>query len=230
MMLDGNPYRRRLSDEEIRAGEHRRMVGGIWETVGRMQLDHLVDAGMSPADRLVDIGCGSLRAGVHLARFLDPGCYYGLDLNPTLLAAGRYELDLAGLAGRVAGDHLVSDGNFSIGRFGIRFDVALAHSLFTHLPDHEIARCLREVSAHLRLDGNLFATVFLCPEDRPRSAPLRHDPGGITTFGDRNPYHVRSSDLERMIADLPLVIRSIERWGHPRDQRMVRMRRVEAAG
>jgi len=33
-----------------------------------------------PSSKVVDYGCGSLRVGGHFIRFLDPGCYFGLDV------------------------------------------------------------------------------------------------------------------------------------------------------
>ncbi len=42
---------------------------------------------ISPGHRLVDYGCGSLRVGAHFIRYLDPGCYFGVEL-----ASGLYEL------------------------------------------------------------------------------------------------------------------------------------------
>jgi SAM-dependent methyltransferase len=42
---------------------------------------------ITPAYRMVDYGCGSLRVGAHFIRYLDRGHYFGLEL-----ASGLYEL------------------------------------------------------------------------------------------------------------------------------------------
>ena len=50
-----------------------------------------------PHHRLLDIGCGALRGGVHFVRYLEDGNYAGLDVNRSLIAAGHRELQSAGL-------------------------------------------------------------------------------------------------------------------------------------
>ena len=77
---------------------HRQMVGGLWDEMGQLQFDFLVRQGLSPEHRLLDIACGCLRGGVHFVRYLQPGNYYGVDVNAPLLERGRYELASAGIA------------------------------------------------------------------------------------------------------------------------------------
>ena len=94
-------YGRQLTDEEIAKGVHRKFVGGMWERIGRHQFDFLRDRGLRPEHRLLDVGCGALRGGVHFIRYLNVGGYYGIDINASLLAAGRdVELPAAGLVDR----------------------------------------------------------------------------------------------------------------------------------
>jgi hypothetical protein len=45
--------------------------------------------GIQPGDICVDYGCGTLRVGVHAIEYLDPGCYWGLDISDFLLNEGR---------------------------------------------------------------------------------------------------------------------------------------------
>src|SRR5262245_17052197 len=91
-MVGVNEYHRALTDEEIRAGAHRDFVGGLWDEIGRLQFDFLVAHGLKPEHKLVDVGCGALRGGVHFIRYLKPGHYFGLDLNASLIKAGEREL------------------------------------------------------------------------------------------------------------------------------------------
>src|SRR5271157_4551410 len=46
-----------------------------FERVGQMQLAVLLLQGLRPGSRVLDVGCGCLRAGYWLMHFLDPGCY-----------------------------------------------------------------------------------------------------------------------------------------------------------
>lgn len=226
-----NRYGRQLSDEEIRAGVHRRFVGGMWDEIGKLQLDFLVRAGLRPDHRLLDVGCGALRGGLHFIRYLDRGHYFGIDSNPSLVAAGRIELEAAGLSDREP--TLCVDGAFDIARLGQTFDFALAVSLFTHLPMNHIVRCLAAVGGSLAPGGRLLATFFQAPHPACLSE-LVQQPGGITTRYDADPYHYAVAELS-MLADLAgLDTQLIGEWGHPRGQRMIQFVRpggvAEASG
>ena len=54
-----NRYNRQLTQEQINAGIHRDMVGGMWDEIGRLQFEFLRARGLKPNHRLLDIGCGS---------------------------------------------------------------------------------------------------------------------------------------------------------------------------
>jgi SAM-dependent methyltransferase len=221
-----NVYWRELTPEEIAAGVHREMVGGMWDELGRLQLDYLRAEGLTPDSTLLDVGCGCLRAGVHFARFLDPGRYYGMDVNASLVKAGlEYELPRAGLEGRVAPDHLLVNGAFEGWRLGATFDYALAQSVFTHVPLPAVAGALRELARCVRPGGRLYATFFEC-EDEDVPDRIVHQPGGITSYRDSDPFHYRFRDLAALCAGLPWDPVYVGAWGHPRDQRMIRFERT----
>src|SRR5258708_22118404 len=46
---------------------------------GRRQLEALLEEGLRPESRVLDIGCGCLRAAYWLIHYLDPRCYCGLE-------------------------------------------------------------------------------------------------------------------------------------------------------
>ena len=77
--MEINGYGRQLTDAEIESRAHRELVGGLWEELGVLQFEFLVKRGLKPHHRLLDVGCGALRGGVHFVRYLDPGCYHGID-------------------------------------------------------------------------------------------------------------------------------------------------------
>jgi SAM-dependent methyltransferase len=203
---------------------HRERVGGLWDEIGRLQIDFLRGQGLRPGDRLLDVGCGSLRGGVHFVRFLEPGRYYGIDKDADLVRAGvEIELPRAGLAGRLDADHLLVTDAFEGARFGVSFDVAWAQSLFTHLRAPDIRRCLEQTARCVRPGGRFFATFFECGEDV--AAPVTHHPGGVTTRHDQDPYHYRFRDLVALCSDLPWRAVNVGDWSHPRAQRMARFDR-----
>ena len=63
--------------EGIKEMGHRQYVGGCWDEIGRLQFDYLVSQGLRPNHYLLDIACGSLRAGIHFIPYLEPGHYLG---------------------------------------------------------------------------------------------------------------------------------------------------------
>ena len=221
-----NVYGRELTAEEIAAGVHREMVGGMWEELGRLQIEFLQRQGLTPQSTLLDVGCGCLRGGVHFVRFLEPGRYYGIDVNASLVRAGlEQELPRAGLAGRLAADHLLVNAAFEPSLFGVTFDYALAESVFTRWRAPQIGAALRELARCVRPGGRFYATFF---EARGRPVPerLAHERGGVTSYRERDPFHYRFRDLARLCAGLPWNPVYLGDWGHPRDQRMVRFERT----
>ena len=204
---------------------HRDAVGGLWDEIGRLQIDFLRGQGLRPGDALLDVGCGSLRGGVHFVAFLEPGRYYGIDKDAELIRAGlEIEIPRAGLAGRLSPDHLAVTDAFDGARFGVAFDVAWAQSVFTHLRAPEILRCLEQTARCVRSGGRFFASFFQCGEDP--TAPVTHAPGGITTRHDQDPYHYRFRDLAALTEGLSWRAESIGEWSHPRGQRMLRFDRL----
>src|SRR6516165_1422491 len=106
---------------------HREAVGGLWEDMGRLQLDFLTSQGLKPEHKLLDIGCGSMRGGVHFVSYLEKGNYSGVDRDRALLDAGRIELESHGLLWKAP--LLAEITDFGLVRLGARFDFLLAQSL-----------------------------------------------------------------------------------------------------
>lgn len=207
----------------VAQGRHREVVGGDWERMGALQLDFLRAQGLRPDQRLIDVGCGSLRAGVHLVAYLEPGGYWGIDKNEALLDAGwAVELAAAGCRDRQPRAQLVALENFEFARLGETFDVGLAQSLFTHLSLNRIRLCLVRLAGAMRPGGVLFATYFEAADPRDATEPVIHSPGGVTTYPDRNPFHYFPGDFEHAIRGTPWRLERIGDWGHPRGQRMMR--------
>lgn len=213
-----NKYDRQLASEEIEAGLHREMVGGMWEEIGQLQFDFLRAHGLQPSHRVLDIGCGALRGGIHAIHYLEAGNYYGLDMNRSLLDAARRELKVAGLGNK--NPHLTLSDRFELGLFEQQFDYLLALSVFTHLFANHIVRCLAEVRKVLAPDGKFFATFFVAPHN-VHLAPIVHQPGGIKTEYDHDPFHYSTGEIQAMAQLADLSVEVIGEWNHPRAQQMV---------
>src|SRR6266850_185800 len=63
-----------------------------FEQAGRGRLIALLEAGLQPESRVLDIGCGVLRVAYWLVRFLDPGGYCGIEPARERVDYGRQYL------------------------------------------------------------------------------------------------------------------------------------------
>ena len=130
-----------------------------FEKAGREQLSFLLLAGLNPDSRLVDLGCGVLRAGYWLIHFLDPGCYFGIEphtgrlemgvnmiLEPEVLKAKRPRFD--------------TNPRFDTSVFSEKFDFFLAYSIWTHASKRQIQRMLDEFLRNATEEGK-FLTSYL---------------------------------------------------------------------
>ncbi len=212
-----NPYGRQLTEEELQSRVHREAVGGAWEEIGRLQFEFLQQQGLLPEHYLLDVGCGSLRGGIHFARYLDEGHYFGLDINASLLEGGRRELCEAGLEHKRP--QLALSGGFVASQFGQQFDFALAQSVFTHLPFNHIVRCLIEVRKVLKPSGVFFATFFESPSSGYLSTISQ--PAGFVTHYDEDAYHQSWEEMQWLAKIAHWNVELIGDWQHPRNQRML---------
>lgn len=132
---------------------------------GRRQLMLLLDEGLEPDSKVLDIGCGSLRAGYWLIHFLDPGRYFGIEPDPAMLAGGLNRILEPGLA---AEKKPRFDGNAELdfSPFGEKFSFFLARSVWTHAPKSAILRMLDGFVEHAAPNA-VFLASFL-PASRLR--------------------------------------------------------------
>jgi SAM-dependent methyltransferase len=194
---------------------HRRAVGGRWEELGRLQFDYLRSAGLHPEHYLLDVGCGSLRGGVHFIRFLEAGHYVGIDKNPDRLEAGRrIELPRYGLEHKQPVLEVVDD--FDVGHIGCSFDFALAQSVFTHLPRNLIELCIAKVGAVLVPGGRFYATFNARRAGEEAMADRSNLP-----FEKDPIYRYEPEILRSLGEDAGLAVDVVADWGHPRSQAML---------
>jgi SAM-dependent methyltransferase len=198
----------------------RKVVGGMWDEIGSLQFQYLVSKGLMPQHTLLDVGCGSLRGGVHFIRYLHPGNYFGMDKDQWLLDAGmEHELVKEEIDTRKP--NLLCRDDFKFSSFETTFDYAIAQSVFTHLPWNSIHRCLHNMKLVLKPGGQFFATFFEDPDGSHWGTSIQHSPGLITTFPDKDPYHYHFSILEELGKRANLKAEYIGEWNHPRAQKIV---------
>lgn len=194
---------------------HREYVGGLWEQIGQLQFEFLLAQGLQPHDVLLDIACGALRLGVKVIPYLEPGHYLGVEKEEDLIRAGL-EQELGPQLRRVKQPRILQSDCFAFDQLAVPVDVAIAQSLFTHLPPGLIEQCLQNLRPWLKPEGVFYATFF--EEEQERLNPEQpHDHGyfaytreQIAGFGSACGYRMN------YIGD----------WNHPRGQVMVAYRPV----
>jgi hypothetical protein len=207
---------------QVAAGQHRAIVGSFWEELGDLQIKFLISQGLRPSHTLLDVGCGCLRLGVKAIPYLQRGNYFGIDNNASLLEAGmNVELQQIDLKEALPEERLFILPDFEFDKLEKKFDYLIAQSLFSHFTFNRIRRCLSRMIPLLHETSKIFATFFEVPAGQDPEKPLRHDAGGVISYSDKDPYHYLFSDLEFIAQELPLKIRYLGEWGHPRNQKMV---------
>jgi SAM-dependent methyltransferase len=121
-------------DEAILREEHHHQYGGPWAK-GKYRFEFLVESGLRPEHRLLDIGCGSLRIGVPAIRYLEAGNYCGVESHLySLEAAATYEVPLHGLEAKRP--RLLWDADFTFSHFGTTFDWVIDSATSTSVGKH----------------------------------------------------------------------------------------------
>jgi SAM-dependent methyltransferase len=123
-----------------------------WLELGKRQFDYLREHGLRREHRLLEIGCGNLRAGWRFIEFLTDGAYTGVDISPEILDAARATLVERGLESSHPRLLLVDDMSFAM-LPDAEFDVVHAHSVFSHCPVDVVTAAFAGVRRVIRPDG-----------------------------------------------------------------------------
>mgnify|MGYP006275714601 CR=1 FL=1 len=177
----------------------------LWEMKRRFQIDFLRQAGLLPHHRLLDLGCGTLRGGIPLIGYLDPGHYAGVEVRREVLDEGRRELGESGLAEK--SPQLVHCPRIAELDLGRRFDVAWAFAVLIHMDDAILDDAVAAMARHLDDGGVFYATANVGSESPGewQGFPVVHreaafyadvfgrhglaltDIGPLTSFGHHHP-------------------------------------------
>lgn len=208
-------YRAVMKSDAARSGDG--AVGSHsregWLHLGQMQFDYLVGHGLQPGDRMLEIGCGNLRAGRLFIDYLEPGHYYGLDISPDILVDAQRTVAEFGLQGKLPHLAVVADLTFEF-LPAEKFTVVHAHSVFSHSPPEVIDECLAHVGRVMTRDG-VFDFTFDRTEGREHQV-LRED------------FYYRTQTLIDLAGKHGLDAQFMEDWeklGHPQSKIRVSRRR-----
>jgi len=178
-----------------------------YDAMGATQFRLLTTLGLREYHRLLDFGCGSLRAGRLLIPYLLPGNYHGIEPNTWLIEdavareIGQDQIRLKRPAFRANTD-------FSSDGFGVAFDFILAQSVFSHAGADLIAHALSGFRRNL-VPGGLVLATFIQVE---RSAFPEFSGGG---WNYPNVVAYREATIARLIREAGFSGTSMP-WFHPR--------------
>ena len=134
-----------------------------FETGGRLQFMRLLEHGLVPESRVLEIGCGCLRIGYWLVRLLEPGGYSGIEPAKSRVDLGKsYLFDDALLAAKRPEFDYNADFDTSV--FDGKFDYFLACSIWTHCSKAHIETMLDGFLANTR-DDAVFLASYLPARD-----------------------------------------------------------------
>ena len=176
-------------------------VGGFDSGIGQLQFEFLREQGLSPSDRLLDIGCGTLRGGEHFIDYLDAGHYTGMDISNEAIEAG---VERVGDLVEEKDPTFVVNDELKFAEVTGEFDYAIAQSVFTHLPRAELDECLANIDRVV--GGTFYATFFEKPV--PGDKNFRYESETLIEIGEKYGHEVNL---------LPP-----DAYPHPEDQRMMR--------
>lgn len=167
------------SDELIPPPKLQAYVGGGFERVGAEFLNYFRDlCGLKPNDRVLDVGCGSGRMAVPLAKFLSSeGSYEGFDISAPAVnwcadnitrkypnfrfhVADLYNPTYNRKSKRQAADYVFPFApNY--------FDVVFLTSIFTHMKPRDMQAYVAQIARVLKPNARCLITFFLLnPESR----------------------------------------------------------------
>jgi ubiquinone/menaquinone biosynthesis C-methylase UbiE len=204
-------FYRRVVDDNARSDPDRAIGSDSpehWLNFGEMQFKYLVDHGLSPEHRFLEVGCGNLRLGWRVIQYLQPGHYTGIDISEKILASARNKVVDYGLQAKRPGLFFVADANY---RFleADTFDFAYAHAVFTQMPMEVVSAVLSGVWRVLK-PGGIFEFTFNATE-----GPARHYLG-------EDYFHPRSAILDAVAAQ-GMVAELMTDW--PYHQEKIRARK-----
>jgi SAM-dependent methyltransferase len=129
----------------------------LWDDLGAWQFELLVKMDLKPNHKLLDVGCGALRLGIHAIDYLDDDGYVGVDPFAPYIAMGRELTRKIGLTKRFK---LIESANFDFGANGPTYDYALAQSVLTHLSTEKNKMCVAAVAKVMRPGGQFIFTYL----------------------------------------------------------------------
>jgi len=178
-----------------------------YDLMGATQFRLLASLGLRSGHKLLDLGCGSLRAGRLLIPYLEPGNYHGIEPNAWLVEEGVKQ-QLGRDAIEIKQPRFDTNDRFDCSVFGERFDFIVAQSIFSHTGLALFRAGLASAAGALAPRGLILATF----SEGPRNFPRGRDAEGWVYPGC---CWYEREEVSELCAEAGLHFRFIP-WKHPR--------------
>ena len=182
---------------------YRAFIGATqtYDIFSHMQFSLMTLLGLRQEHTLLDIGCGSLRAGKLFIVYLLPERYFGIEPEQWLVEEG-IDRELGRELAEMKKPRFLHTRDFSCTQFEEQFDFAIAQSIFSHASVAQIGRCLSEVRQCLKPES-IFAASFVEGDEDYQ--------GDEWVYPETIRYRVTT--MERLASEAGLECRRVE-WFH----------------
>ncbi len=134
---------------------HERPIETNYIEQGKQQFEYLKAHGLQPRHRLLDYGCGFMRAGLFFIQYLNPGNYVGVDISASRLKTARELLKSHGIEEENYRTFKVNDlvlGDLA----GTTFDYVWSFSVFQYLPDEDFLVLMKSMRRLVAPAGEVY--------------------------------------------------------------------------
>jgi len=175
--------------------------------MGATQFCLLFTLGLRANHFLLDLGCGSLRAGRLFIIYLDQGRYFGIEPNKWLIE-DAVKNQIGEDSVRIKEPRFHYNQDFATNVFSERFDFILAQAVFSFCGRDMIRTGLQNLKESLKPNGMIAATFAEGSEDFDGL-------GNAWVYPNPKYAQYRPSTIRRFAQEVGLFIRRIP-WYHPR--------------
>lgn len=183
-------------------------AGGKWKEMGLLQFNFLKNEGLLQRHSLLDIGCGTLRGGLHFIQYLSEDNYTGIDVAGKAIEYANVLIEKEELACKRPQLSVNKDLKFEEFK-GKKFNYILAQSVFYHLKTEYIEECFRHIGSVMYKDTLFFFTF---------KKAVRTERRGFQRFCHPFSFFVSLAEANGFFIE-----DCSSRYRHPRDQSMVRL-------
>jgi len=155
-----------------------------FKSSGQAQFEHMVAfAGLTPASKVLDVGCGFGRLAVPLTAYLSQdGGYHGMDIVPAAINWSRKNIssrypNFRFVLADIRNKEYNPRGRLNASEYRFpyddgTFDVVILNSVFTHLLPEETVHYVSEISRVLKTDGRCYASYSLIDAEAEKSMQM----------------------------------------------------------